>query len=338
VYDDGSTECVEAGTGTACEAAEYDDCPVHQVCLGDGSGNYACYTVCDTADGTPCVAGEECTDLGMNGEGFCLPGGGCTDGQTQCLGTVVQTCTGGQWVSGTDCAASGQTCSNGACVGGGCTDGQTQCLGTVVQTCTGGQWVSGTDCAATGKLCRSGACVDCTSNADCAGRVCTSGSCTPCTDPGAAACDAGLTCDPGSGQCVSPATQDVGDPCGDGYGECLPDLLCLGYEGFTFHCYASCTPADDPFCQPGNTEACVGMDDAQEGYCEFGGDIPLDDRCDLDDGRDCVVGTGCIYDSWYGHYYCTRLCDYDDDDPGCPGMYVCRDLEDPENPGLGYCW
>jgi hypothetical protein len=141
-----------------------------------------------------------------------------------------------------------------------------------------------------------------------------------------------------NGACVpNTATQDVGEPCGESYGDCLDGLLCLGYQGFTSHCYAACNPSQDPFCQPQNDEVCIALGSSTEGYCEFGGDIREGQECGLGDGRECEKGTICLVDM-FGDAYCTRACDAYDHDPGCPFMYFCRNLYDDNNPDLGYCW
>jgi hypothetical protein len=177
----------------------------------------------------------------------------------------------------------------------------------------------------------------CQSNGDCAGQVCLNSVCVPCSDPGAPVCDSGGTCNATTGLCELPADQDVGEPCGEAiYGDCLPGLYCLGYTGYTRYCFEPCVPDDDPFCQPGNTDICTSLGDETDGYCEFGGDIPLDGDCSADDGRSCVAGAICYGNNWVG-YSCTQACDFLDDDPGCPSGYYCYSLEDSANPMLGVC-
>ncbi len=315
------------GGDDGCGGTCADNCTGGQTC--SGAPDYVCEGTCtpsctgkcggpDGCDGTcpdTCTGGQICSGTPNY---VCEDPGGCTNGTTQCSGTIVQTCTNEAWVNGINCATAGELCINGECVAQGtCTNGAVQCLGTVPQTCVSEAWVSGTDCANSGEICVNGVCE--------AGGSGGLGDPCPGGDPD---CDAAYPTCLSDGEDFSMCSlacsidSDCGvDNCCEDLGEvghfCLPTEACPGENALGSPCEFDMDENGSPInagtgnC--GEDLICLGLDEDPEYSCGVDGDC-LDTFLESWN-PDCVNG-GC------GASFCAPSCDT----VACPEGWDPQDL------------
>jgi len=245
--------------------ATHADC---EVCCTPQCENKCCGS--DGCQGTcpdSCVVGETCNTT------TCIcEGGGCTDLDRRCAGSVVQECQGGEWQTLADCSDSGLTCSGGSCV---CTS-DAQCNSS--QFCDNGTCRADL-CPQGTRYCLTGDVYQCNANGsqqnfiqDCGMLVCQDGSCICTADSQCSAaqyCSAGAclndVCSQGTTYCkngdvyscnVNGSSETLEHDCGvlscmNGLCVCEQDSQCASAE----HCSAGQCEAD--VC-PQGTIYCVG--------------------------------------------------------------------------------
>jgi len=227
-----------------------------------GTVVYACGANSQWAAGVDCAtsglicSGGTCTTSSTDGDVEITDNDNpttCTNGQKQCIGTVIYTCNSNTWNPGTDCSTTAQTCSAGACVGGGtdgdvdadtdtsgCTSGDRKCVGDMVYQCTGGVYQFSEDCASQSKTCNAGVCEGGSTGDQCASGL----TCTDVTGGGYMGCltssggvPSGAQTNCGDSGCTGNATcfcQDSGctaTVCIGNCGTCVSGLTCTDVTG-----------------------------------------------------------------------------------------------------------
>ncbi len=318
--------------------------PMEQCDDGNTVDGDCCSSTCQfEASGASCPSdGNPCTNDVCNGAGACTHPNNtapCDDGQ---FCTVNDTCSGGACVSGParDCSAAGDQCNVGVCDeatdrcvaqpkpnGTSCTDGNActqtdtcqngSCSGANAIVCTALDQchVAGTcnpltgTCSnpakADGSVCNDGN--GCTQTDTCQGGSCTGANpvvCTPLDQ-----CHVAGICNPGTGQCSSPAKAD-GSACNDGNGCTQTDTCqggsCTGTNPIVCtaidqcHVAGTCDPAsgqcatpnkpNGSACTDGN--ACTQTDFCQNGFCIGANPIACSPLDQCHQAGTCNPGTG----------------------------------------------
>ncbi len=279
--DDGDACTVDRCNGAgACVQQSVVSCPGPAACDGGQSCNPAtglCQNDPDPPAGTPCTDndGNVCTIAGCNGAGSC--------NQSQAFQPPS-----------TPCEADGSLCTNDRCNGAGsCALVSTVSCPPAVPPCEAGEACNpgtglcapladapaGTSCNADGNLCT----VDrCNGTGGCV--FASNVACQPASPP----CEAGATCNPGTGVCVPLPDAPNGTVCEADGSLCTNDR-CNGTGSCVFSSSVTCQPASPP-CEGG--AAC----NPATGSCQPQADGSAGTPCADTDGNTCTTaacnGTG----------------------------------------------
>jgi hypothetical protein len=142
---------------------------------------------------------------------------------------------------------------------------------------------------------------------------------TPGDGDGAACSDFGEPCTMDSDCCDASLACGMDGTCG------LPDPTGGDGDGAPGACESSWDPA---MCTDGAIP--IGVQGIEGGFC----------ACTCASDADCPVAdpgtqSGCVLSDGMGGMFCALICDPAND--ACPAGSTCKDLMDPNNPGLGLC-
>lgn len=316
--------------GDSCEAGGQSDCDGSDAFCIELYGENLCAEFCEPdEEETGCPEGSWCYDTDSRGTGLCVPegdreaGAPCADDPGACGAGMF--CEGG-FESPPDprafCAPlcesdrecdedAGEWCRifpgapQGSCLPSGDLDEG--------ESCTEDRWGCGprTYCVNDG-----------TRYAFCAGLCRTQ-----------AECDDGYYCNRFSasvGVCWPEGDPDVepGDSCADEPWICGESGFCVGGWGNDYNPDAYCTlecDGDEDIC--GDDFACTEIDSGA--YCFPDGDAEAGEACN--GGRDCVVGTACVYDEGDRDGFCAPVCSTDAE---CEGDEWCTASPDDDEGGV----
>lgn len=276
-------------------------------CENKCCGSDGCGGTCPDA----CAAGQAC-----NFQTCVCEGGGCTEGQRRCAGSVVQECQGGQWRDLADCSDSGLTCSGGSCVctsdaqcnssqfcdngicrADVCPQGIRYCLAGDVYQCNanGSQRTHIQDC---GMLtCQDGACI-CIADSQCtAAQYCAAGTCLAdvCAQ-GTTYCKSGDVYSCNINGSAETLVHDCGAlSCVSGQCICGQDSQCASAEHCSAgQCEADVCPQGTIYCVGNAVYQCNANGSAEMMIQDCGSQACLDAQCTCTEDAQCGPNQHCI--------------------------------------------